>query len=380
MRPYGANVAFSLYGTLLGDNDHKEGCSRQTYINSFYTTAGFTAFSNSMAAAGIENFVYYQDDESGDGNDDDDTAVVYSAACSSNADDNSGDNADDSASSSFGVACTNKGNFAVFEYSGSYCRSDQVMNVSDWMLDYNANLEEASCVEIYNVENSDDDNSNDGEQSGSPLFLLEQSAACSLDDIGGACPDPYWKLHLYARILRRATGAQDHESIIRYEIVGASLAILASLALLVSSIVTVRRTLGERPSLEKEAKVNKPTSSWGAALCTRFRQSQVAEDSSAVGSPVDSGNNSIGSSATTAPPPVDDQPVQRSQAAEDSSAFGSTVDSTTIGSSATTAAPPVDDQPFQQSQGAEDSVAVGSTVDNNTSATTAAPPPVDDQP
>ena len=60
-----ANVAFSLYGTLQGEED--QGCSKKTFINSFYTTGGVESFTAAIANAGFQ----FSNGDEGNGNDGD---------------------------------------------------------------------------------------------------------------------------------------------------------------------------------------------------------------------------------------------------------------------------------------------------------------------
>ena len=48
---YRANVAYTLYGVLKGAEDM--GCSKGTFINSFFSTSGIEYFTASMAASGV---------------------------------------------------------------------------------------------------------------------------------------------------------------------------------------------------------------------------------------------------------------------------------------------------------------------------------------
>lgn len=63
--PMGANVAFSLYGSLKGQTF--SGCNKDSFISSFYTNSGFDAFSSAMYKAGVSGFSKYFYMSSSDG-------------------------------------------------------------------------------------------------------------------------------------------------------------------------------------------------------------------------------------------------------------------------------------------------------------------------
>ena len=157
---YAPQVAFSLYGTLKGSR--RKGCGKATYINSFYTTSGYYAFSNEIANAGIAN----------NGN-------KFNMYCQSGV----------------GMSCSSTGNgFSFTQYSDSYCTRGKELSegVSDELMEFNNVLNEAKCVEIYDS------------STGNLPYLLFHSRSCQLHDEVGACPDPHGRKSLYERRLSRA--------------------------------------------------------------------------------------------------------------------------------------------------------------------------------
>jgi len=162
--PMGANVAFSLYGSLEGDTF--SGCGKNTFISTFYTNQGFNAFVDAMYLAGV------------------------SAFSSSYADGLTAD-----CQGGYGVGCDYKSGFAVHTYSGTQCFPEDATGVSDTLSTLNAAINKyANCVQIY------DSDEYSGEVEGTALELLDQSHSCLYQDMfspESSCPDPYGKLSTY---------------------------------------------------------------------------------------------------------------------------------------------------------------------------------------
>lgn len=164
--PMGANVAFSLYGQLKGENF--KGCGKNTFIKSFYTTEGFQHFSNAMYYAGVNGFSYSNSDDDGS----------YSAGC------NSG----------YGVGCTYSNGFTYLQYSDYECNPANATAVIDSMSDINSAMNDAQCIQIY------DSSDYTGYVYGTPLELLSYSRSCMYQNFfspEGECPDPYGRLQDY---------------------------------------------------------------------------------------------------------------------------------------------------------------------------------------
>ena len=160
MPQYGPNVAFSLYGILSGEKD--TGCSKKTYINSFYTTSGFPVFASTLQSAGIAN-----------------TGTKYSASCEKG----------------FRLACydnTGSSTFVMMNYNGK-CKPENAYGASvpSALATFNKVLKnDAQCAKIYS-------------SGASAPELLENSRVCSLGDFVGVCPDPYGLKTSYERQMNK---------------------------------------------------------------------------------------------------------------------------------------------------------------------------------
>jgi len=132
---YAANVAFSLYGALEGEKF--EGCTADTFINSFTTNQGFEKFAAAMYYAGAVDTDYSQS---------------YYSACQGGA----------------GVVCDYQYGFAYATFSTDTCDPAYTTSVTDSMPYMNQAFQSAQCVQIYDkstwVDNSynynNDDNNN----------------------------------------------------------------------------------------------------------------------------------------------------------------------------------------------------------------------------
>ncbi|KAL3928182.1 MAG: hypothetical protein SGBAC_012757 [Bacillariaceae sp.] len=160
----GANVAFSLYGTLKGQRN--KGCNEKTFINSFYTNTGFYDFIQSMNYAGISI------DSSG-----------YTAECGG----------------AVGVGCDYDNGFALHTYSTDQCNPAYFSSVSDTLTYLNQGMENIQCTEIYNSNSGYSDDDTYGGSS-TALSLLKYSNSCNYMNYwspDGNCPDPYGKIKKY---------------------------------------------------------------------------------------------------------------------------------------------------------------------------------------
>lgn len=168
MPPMGANVAFSLYGSLKGERFW--GCGKNTYIKSFYTVQGFEHFAKAMYNAGISDFANY-------GSDDDDGSAVTS-----------------SCGGGQGVGCTYSDGFALLNYGSDSCDPAYATGVSDNLYELNQAMNGAQCIQIY------DSKSYSGYIYDTPLELLAYSRSCFYQNFfspEGDCPDPYGRLAFY---------------------------------------------------------------------------------------------------------------------------------------------------------------------------------------
>jgi len=173
--PMGANVAFTLYGSLKGNAF--SGCSKETFINSFYTSTGFEQFVKSMKYAGVNKFYY--NDYSG-----------YSSQCQGYA----------------GVGCDYANGFATHSYSTKECNPDYYTGVTNTMYSLNQAMQSAQCIKIYDRSKGVNWNGYNVTVSGTPLELLAYSNACFYQNFwspDGQCPDPYGKISFYQQNFNR---------------------------------------------------------------------------------------------------------------------------------------------------------------------------------
>lgn len=167
--PFGANVAYSLYGSLKGESF--SGCNSNTFINSFYTRTGFQEFVYAMTYAGVSKFT--QRDFSG-----------YSSECSGYS----------------GVACDYQNGFAVHTFSTENCDPANSKGATDSMQYLNAAMQSAQCIQIYDRSSGYNYNGYNYTVYGTPLELLSYSEACFYQNYwapDGQCPDPYNKIEFY---------------------------------------------------------------------------------------------------------------------------------------------------------------------------------------
>ena len=189
--PMGANVAFSLYGSLKGNSF--SGCSKDTFINSFYTSTGFEQFITSMKYTGLSSF-YYNDYSS------------YSSKCSGY----------------YGVGCDYSNGFAVHSYSTQECNPEYYTGVKDKMSSLNTAMKNAQCIKIYDRSKGTNWNGYNVTLSGTPLELLAYSNACFYQNFwspDGQCPDPYGKIAFYQQNFNRGvTRSRKSDPFAQYSI------------------------------------------------------------------------------------------------------------------------------------------------------------------
>jgi hypothetical protein len=202
-----ANVAYSLYGVLKGEED--KGCNKNTFINSFFTTTGISTFTDYMTYAGA-TFT-----------ETDDNAVAISSDCQAVANENGDANAAEQSSNvnnvkvnamstSYGIGCADKTNkFAMKSYSGAYCDEREVLKVTDTLDTFNGDMSQIQCVSIYDEAAA----ANDGNQQNngaSAIGILSYSEPCNVYLYSGECPDPYGKLNSDARASAHTMAFNDH--------------------------------------------------------------------------------------------------------------------------------------------------------------------------
>jgi hypothetical protein len=244
-----ANVAWSLYGILNGKED--VGCTRKTYINSFFTTSGVESFTQALYNSGVS----FQSNS----NAENDYPGGATSQCTSQASNN---NADDSQSvshnqkygtgySSSGLGCY-KNSFVIKLYNGPFCNSQDELKISDKMTNFNTDLQKATCVPIYSAEGGDS----------SGLDVLYYSSACSIREFPDSCPDPHGKLARYARADATAVLKAANPSRERLKVASSWLLLLLGAALIAFSLnVAIRRG---RRSRRKNALENGTRRNWFA--------------------------------------------------------------------------------------------------------------------
>ena len=161
--PMGANVAYSLYGSLYGEEF--SGCGQDTFINSFYTNTGYGNFATAMYYAGESGFSSY---------------TSGSSTCGGG----------------YGVGCDYDNGFAVHTYNDNECDPQNFNSVKDTLSGLNSALKGAQCVQVY------DRSTYGGNPYGTPLEVLAYSHSCFYQDFfspDGVCPDPYGKLAYYQK-------------------------------------------------------------------------------------------------------------------------------------------------------------------------------------
>ena len=197
-----ANVAFSLYGTLVGDEDH--GCQKRHFINSFYTTGGVDDFVAALSDMGYGSF----------GNTDFSGVTSYCSLTSQvSFDDDSYDDAYGGlfsvykgqnyhfldGFSSQGLACSGK-RFVRKTFNGAACDEHRATRVVNRLGDFNDAMFGTDCVQIYSSYDGEGENG---------LDFLYNSQSCSVHDATGRCPDPHGLKSRWSTSLDRAMTGFD---------------------------------------------------------------------------------------------------------------------------------------------------------------------------
>ena len=203
-----ANVAYSLYGVLQGEED--KGCNKNTFINSFFTTSGISTFTSYMTTAGAT----FTEAEDG--------AADISSDCQAVQNDNGDEQAAESSnannvkvnamSTSYGVGCADKTNhFVMKTYGGAYCDEREVREVTDTLETFNNDLSQVNCVAIYDAAAvANEENNQQNNNGASATGLLTYSEPCNVHLYSSQCPDPYGKLHHEARASAHTMAFNDH--------------------------------------------------------------------------------------------------------------------------------------------------------------------------
>lgn len=190
---YRANAAYSLYGILHGEED--KGCTKRTFINSFFTNEGIEGFTTALEQTGYFSFSVSENGNQNNGNQNN-KGNNYPAGMSSQCY-NGGNNDGNNNGRSYGLACSGK-NFVSKKFKGSYCDVNHEVGVTDNNEEFNMQLANAECIPIFSS------STYDGNEDSS-LKLLQYSRACSVNQFPEQCPDPYGKLKAYQRTMNHAS-------------------------------------------------------------------------------------------------------------------------------------------------------------------------------
>ena len=204
-----ANAAYSLFGVLKKHRD--SGCSKKTYINSFFTSNG------------VENLAYplgvdtsYIDTKCGNDRGSKDRALEASsadferdviqnrrrledqAANDDQANANDYNDYDGADGYSYGTGCSANLKYTSDSFAGGYCDGSRYLETVDTLDAFNGNMTALNCEQIYS---STDDSS---AFSSLAYSILSYSYACSRKLYGNSCPDPFGVKTKYDRNLEKA--------------------------------------------------------------------------------------------------------------------------------------------------------------------------------
>lgn len=252
---YRTNVGYSLYGVMTGAKD--QGCSKATFINSFFTTTGIETFTAYMAAAGIS---FSATDDEGN---------QISSECNMVDDNNDNNNGQQNneevdytannrkiyeGDSSTGVGCVN-GAFAMKQYSGIYCDERSEPLVTDTLVTFNEEISQAQCVIIHDATNNNDDQQQEENKS---IELLQYSEACDIRNFPKDCPDPYGILNKVAVATSHQVAREAHPNREIVKMVFSwILLVLGIILMLASAWAYYRKRQARKAALENQEANNK---------------------------------------------------------------------------------------------------------------------------
>jgi hypothetical protein len=218
------NAAYSLYGVLKGQDDN--GCTQGTFINSFFTTAGVEAFTQSMVATGQISFSAGNTAHNNDGDDGEENGNYFpggvSSLCQTDANDNGrllGEDEDNiqhntkynSDLDSTGLTCYKK-MFVKKIFQGPYCDRTSKQTTVDDLSTFNAEINGAQCIPIYDSSSKNGNNQDNNDDEGGSLSLLYNSQSCDIREYPHGCPDPFAKLKQYAAASEKAVSNTYHST------------------------------------------------------------------------------------------------------------------------------------------------------------------------
>jgi len=195
-----ANAAYSLYGIKAGADVPANPCaSPENYINSLFTTGGIESFGGNVGV----NYNYYgvsttctatNNGQAAEG----EPVEGEDAAAQMTRDHNQLYYSDYTSTT---LGCSASGEFVLSTFQGAYCSGNHFLSSSADYADFNEDLSEVGCYEIFSYDNHNNPS----------LALLEASSVCSHSEYSQRCPDPHGMkrkrdtgLFLYSKLQNRA--------------------------------------------------------------------------------------------------------------------------------------------------------------------------------
>ena len=185
-----ANAGFSLYGVKKDDHWTKQGvgllgCTRYTFINSFFTYGGAD---NLLLALGQEPIVYYGDNNE---NGDDDAYRTSNAQCVALNEEEEGSGEYNAYATTMG--CAVDGSYVIASFESENCDGNYFQDIVDPFESYNDQHSSIGCHRIWDKDTEDDT---------SISYIFNNAWTCDYDLYPDGCPDPYGKKERYDWALR----------------------------------------------------------------------------------------------------------------------------------------------------------------------------------
>jgi len=188
---YKANIAYSLYGTLKDSKN--SGCSKDTYINSFFTLGGVETLAYPLGIDTSYANSYCVND--GDSNDRDLRQGRHLSGSGSQ-------DSNDNEAFSIATGCNSTGGFVLDQFEGNYCNTMNFNGTVDDLEEFNSAMQDVDCETIYDADTMDQ---RDDDGYYPPVYkILSASKACSLRMYPGICPDEHGLLTTYTNNLEMA--------------------------------------------------------------------------------------------------------------------------------------------------------------------------------
>lgn len=256
-----ANAAYSLYGVLSGQRD--TGCTQQNFVNSFFTSTGVEAFTQSMVSTGRITFSGGNtDDADGDSypggvssvcqtNDANNNRLLEGNSIAHNTKYNSG-------VGSTGLTCSGK-KFVMKTFKDPFCDLSSSQKTVSSLNTFNSQIQKAHCIPIYSSNSGNNQNYEEG-----ALSLLYNSHSCSIRENPTACPDPFGSLKRYALASEKAVNktlySKQSRTIRAFSIL---FMVLGLLFIMCSVLVYLRRSrLSRLRAMTRKMKNKRHKSRW----------------------------------------------------------------------------------------------------------------------